>query len=372
MTRSSLPGPTSLGRRARKAAEAGGGRRLPLPLVVVVVVAILACAFLALRDTRSARSAPTVSPSTRARAVDFDGHRALEHARKLVSFGPRSVGTGGHARAVDYIVDSLKACGLAPEKMEFVARTPEGPVKMTNILATIGSPLLPASTPSPGETNRSATASRFPGTPTQEPSSADADTVVLCAHYDTKRFAFAFVGANDGASGTAALLEMARVLSARRPARRVLLVFFDGEEAMREWTAADSLYGSRHLAETWRRQDVLPRLRAFILMDMVGDADLRFARDLNSNRWLENMIWQQADSQGYRDVFTDSEPPVSIEDDHVPFVQLGVPAAVIIDFQYGPEGTHDYWHTSQDTLDKISARSLEVVGRVVEATTREL
>lgn len=310
---------------------------------------------------------PLASPSMipRAIATQFDGARAFEHARALVSLGPRSVGSAGHDKAVDYIVRALKGFGLAPERMTFGARTPDGDFMMTNIIVTIGGPFIPRSKPS-----SSPAASRFPGRGNPGLPPPDSDTVVLAAHYDTKRFPFPFVGANDGGSGTAALLELARVLAARPPRRPVVLVFFDGEEAFREWSATDSLYGSRHLAAAWRDAGLLPRIRAFILMDMIGFRELRFMRDLNSNPWVQNRLWQQAAAQGRGAIFTDET--MGIEDDHVPFVREGVPAAVLIDFEYGPNGTNAYWHTAQDTLDKISPRSLEIVGKVVEATTREL
>jgi hypothetical protein len=295
-------------------------------------------------------------------AVDFDGERAFEHVKRLVSFGPRSVGSEGHARAVDYIVKTLEADGLRPEKMEFVAHTPDGDFKMTNIIATIGSALtsVPAA---PGEIPSN------PDAQTAAPSSPERDTVVLCAHYDTKRFPFRFVGANDGGSGTAALLELAHVLTARRPNRRVVLVFFDGEEAFHEWEGSDHTYGSRYLAEVWKSKGYLGRIKALILMDMIGYSDLRFMRDQNSSQWLENRIWQMAAAQSRRGLFSDDA--MAIDDDHIPFVVAGVPAAVLIDFQYGPNGSNDYWHTAEDTLDKISSKSLQIVGRVIEGVTRE-
>lgn len=299
-------------------------------------------------------------------AVDFDGERAFEHDKMLVSFGPRSVGSEGHDRAVDYILTTLRGLGLEPERMDFTAKTPDGDFKMTNIIATIGPPLKPAA---PSSATPGASGSRFPGVASIAPS-PDTDTVVLAAHYDTKRFPFVFVGANDGGSGTAALLEMARVLTARKPNRRVVLVFFDGEEAFHDWTATDSTYGSRYLAEVWKAQNILPRIKAFILMDMIGYEELRFMRDAHSDRWLQNRIWQQAAAQNRKAMFSDDS--MGIEDDHLPFLRHGVPAAVIIDFQYGPNGSNDYWHTADDTLDKVSPKSLQIVGRIIEGTVREL
>lgn len=317
---------------------------------------------------RPQAAAPADDPAviSRAPTVDFDGEKAFAHIQRLVDIGPRSCGSAGHDRALAYILSTLKGYGLAPQREDFVARTPDGPMPMTDVVVTIGAPLTPVrGTPAPANAP-----SRFPGARPIEPMASEQDTVVLAAHYDTKRFPFRFVGANDGGSGTAALLEMARVLVARPASRRVVLVFFDGEEAFHEWSDTDSTYGSRHLAARWDSQHILPRIRAFILMDMIGFRELRFMRDYNSSRWLQNRIWQQAAEQNRGAYFSDES--MSIEDDHIPFVRRGVPAAVLIDFQYGPNGSNAYWHTPQDTLDKISSRSLQIVGRIIEGTIREL
>ena len=301
----------------------------------------------------------------RAASLRFDGSRALEHVRQLVAMGPRSLGSPGHDAATAYIERTLAALGLSPQLQRFTAQTPDGAFAMTNVIAVIGDPLLPATPPAPTTAASPTLTRRISEVPRE-----GADTVVLAAHYDTKRFPFTFVGANDGGSGTAALLEMARVLTEQRPKRRVALVFFDGEEAFHEWSGTDSIYGSRHLAKFWASQGVLGQIRAFVLMDMIGFSELRFMRDANSNRWLQNRIWQEARQQGRGRFFSDDA--MGIEDDHIPFVEQGVPAAVLIDFQYGPNGTNTYWHTADDTLDKLSDRSLEIVGRVIEGTVREL
>lgn len=317
---------------------------------------LLACGVGLYASRPQAAAAPAAAPSAvigRGAALDFDGDRAYQHDRALVEIGPRSCGSPGHEKAVDYIVHTLQGYGCKPEKLSFNAATPDGTVRMTNIVAVIGPPLERAE-PSPMTAQ---------GTP------LDADTVVLAAHYDTKRFPFTFVGANDGGSGTAALLEMARVFMARPPRLRVVLVFFDGEEAFHEWAGSDNTYGSRQLAADWQGKGFLPHIKAFILMDMIGYSELAFMRDANSNSWLQNRIWQQAAAQNRGRYFTDEQ--MSIEDDHIPFVTRGVPAAVLIDFQYGPNGTNTYWHTAQDTLDKISSKSLGIVGRIIEGVTRE-
>jgi len=192
--------------------------------------------------------------------------------------------------------------------------------------------------------------------------------VMVAAHYDTKKFdTFTFVGANDGGSGSGALMELARALLAQPRRPNVLLAFLDGEEAVREWSGTDSLYGSRYLAESLQGQNRLSQVKAFILMDMIGSRHLSIQRIANSTAWLQERIWKTAERLNLSPFFSQESFP--IEDDHLPFLERAVPSVVLIDFRYGPGGTSNaYWHTAQDTLDKLSPQSLDVVGRVVEAT----
>jgi Zn-dependent M28 family amino/carboxypeptidase len=186
--------------------------------------------------------------------------------------------------------------------------------------------------------------------------------VVLTGHYDTKVMEDqTFVGANDGGSSTGFLLEAARVLCGRPRKTDVLLVWLDGEEAVREWTAEDSLYGSRHLAETWKHDGTLSRVRALINIDMIGDRDLAVVNEANSTPWLRKLVWDTAAEMGYSQHFPMHES--AIEDDHIPFLRAGVAALDLIDFDYGPGNA--WWHTDQDTVDKLSARSFQAVGDVV-------
>lgn len=141
-------------------------------------------------------------------------------------------------------------------------------------------------------------------------------------------------------------------------------LFLDGEEAFGEWTQTDSLYGSRHLAERMRSSGERGKLDAFILLDMVGDRNLNLMRDLNSTGWLNEMVREVAARQGLSRVFSGSQGP--IEDDHVPFARIGVPVVDLIDFDYGPNNS--FWHTAEDTPDKLSAQSLQAVGRIVLGT----
>jgi Zn-dependent M28 family amino/carboxypeptidase len=206
----------------------------------------------------------------------------------------------------------------------FEADTPHGRLKMANVVA-----ILPGRRP---------------------------DVIMLAGHYDTKLFKeFRFVGANDGGSSAALLIELARRLSAAPRDYTYWLVWFDGEEAREQWTERDSLYGSRRLAAELARDKRLPR--AMILVDMIGDRDLSIRRETHSAGWLTEIVWDAAARLGHGRHFLRDTLPV--EDDHVPFLTLGVPATLLIDFDYPP------WHTADDTLDKISAQSLGVVGEVV-------
>jgi len=268
--------------------------------------------------------------------AQFSGRNAFEHTRALVSFGPRPPGSPGMKRAQAYIVKHLRELGWQVREDDFTARTPAGPMAMKNIIAS-----------------RAGTSGK---------------AVAVTGHYDTKIFPFRFVGANDGGSSTGFLLEMARALKDVPLKNSVYLVFFDGEEAVREWTAEDSLYGSRRLAAQWQRDGTLQRLTALINVDMIGDRDLRILREQYSSDSLMRLIWSVARRLGLEQHF--SGPAAAIEDDHVPFLRLGVRAANLIDFEYGPDNS--WWHTEQDTMDKLSPASLEAVGRVVVEVLRRL
>jgi Zn-dependent M28 family amino/carboxypeptidase len=197
------------------------------------------------------------------------------------------------------------------------------------------------------------------------------EIVAVGGHYDTKVFeTFRFVGANDGGSSTALLVELGRALAPRLraapPASTRWLVFFDGEEAQVEWSATDSLYGSRALVAALRASGELARLRALVVADMIGDRDLAIRRDTQSTPWLGELLWAVARRLGLERHFPDE--PQTVQDDHAPFLDAGVAAALLIDLDYGgPPGRSAYWHTSEDTLEKLSADSLRVVGAVVLA-----
>lgn len=263
-----------------------------------------------------------------ARAADaptFDGAAAFRHVERLVAIGPRVAGTPGGARAREYIVGELrKIPGAQVTVRPFDADTPDGRHAMANVIA-----VLPGRRP---------------------------DVVMLAGHYDTKLFTeFRFVGANDGGSSSGLLLELARRLAARPRDYTYWLVWFDGEEARGRWTERDSLYGSRRLASELARDKLLPR--AMILVDMIGDRDLAIRREAHSAPWLTEIIWNAAARLGYARHFLRDMVPV--EDDHVPFLRLGVAATLLIDFDFPA------WHTAGDTLDAVSADSLTVVGQAL-------
>jgi len=185
------------------------------------------------------------------------------------------------------------------------------------------------------------------------------DVILLGGHYDTKLFpTFRFVGANDGGSSTGLLLELARSLTHAPREFTYWIGFFDGEEARREWSARDGTYGSRHMVAELRRTGQLGRLKAVVVVDMIGDKRLNIRREPSSTPWLTDLIWGSARRLEYRAHFPDEV--LAVEDDHSPFLRAGVPATLLIDFDYGP-----YWHTAEDTLDKLSPRSLQIVGEVL-------
>ena len=196
--------------------------------------------------------------------------------------------------------------------------------------------------------------------------------IVLASHYETNYPLrdIHYVGANDGASTSGLLVEMGNILRGHTlDGNSVWLVFFDGEEAIQQWSATDSLYGSRHLAAKWDRDGTLKRIQAFLLVDMIGDKDLDIARDQNSTPWLLDLVDLAAKQEGDQSYFFATTN--AIEDDHLPFVQRGVPSADMIDYDYGPHSVtlpDGYHHTAQDTMDKISAHSLTVVGQTVLET----
>jgi Zn-dependent M28 family amino/carboxypeptidase len=270
------------------------------------------------------------SPLTN-RVTGFDAARAYEHVKRMVEIGPHPAGSEAIKKAQEYIIRELKSYGLKVTDDNFDARTPRGTVPMKNISAEV--------------------AGEKPG------------VVIIAGHYDTK-LQDGFVGANDGGSSTAAVLEMARVLAKTRPEYTLWFVLFDGEEAVIEWSAMngmDNTYGSRHMVSKLKSDGALDRVKAMILVDMIGDKNLNLKREGDSTAWLVNLMWTTAHKIGYGANYLLGEQYIS--DDHIPFKGAGIPVIDFIDFDYGPD--HSYWHTNQDTIDKISGESMKAVGDVI-------
>jgi glutaminyl-peptide cyclotransferase len=266
-------------------------------------------------------------------APPFDSNRAWEHLRQMVAIGPRPAGSAAIEQTRQYIKTQLAAVGLTAVDQAWDDETPIGKVHMVNLIVTIPGP--------------------------------NKDRIAITGHYDTKLFReFRFVGASDGGSSAALLLELARVLKARRHAMTLELVFLDGEEAVIEWRGNDHTYGSRHYIEVAQRDRSIATLKAMVLVDMIGDRNLGIRRDSNSSKWLTDIVWDTAARLKLGAYFL---PAVTtVEDDHLPFLAAGVPSVDIIDLDY------DAWHTQRDTLDAVSARSLQVVGDVVLAAIPEI
>lgn len=269
---------------------------------------------------------PTINPG-----------RTMRYVKEVIAFGARPIGSANHKKLENYILKQLK--GDQVEDDAFIADTPAGKLPVRNLIA------------------------RYPGTRD--------GIIVVAGHYDTNYPLqnTGYVGANDGGSSTAMLLELANHLrGANREGYSVWLVWTDGEEAVKEWSAADSLYGTRHLADKWNKDGTLKKVKAFLLVDMIGDADLNIERDLNSTPWLEDLVLQAATSYGYQSHFFARKVPVL--DDHNPFAALRVPCADLIDLDYGYGNV--FHHSPQDTIDKLSATSLQITGSVVLQTIRLL
>jgi hypothetical protein len=290
----------------------------------------LACAALAVAFGMMAHG------QARTPAPAFDGARAWTHLEQLVAIGPRPAGSAGIRQARAYIGRQLSALGLTVQEQPFVADTPVGRVDMANLIA------------------------RLPG--------RRSDRILFTGHYDTKLLeGHVFVGANDGGSSAAFLLELARVLAGETSREFTYeLVWLDGEEAFcHGWydcgrpDSPDNTYGSRYYVQAAQEAGAVGSMRAMVLVDMIADRDLRFRRDTHSTPWLTDLIWRTARDLGHGDVFVDAE--TTVEDDHIPFLEAGIPSVDIIDLEYAA------WHMPADRLDQVSARGLQIVGDVVVA-----
>lgn len=261
---------------------------------------------------------------------EFSGENAFRHVQRLVDFGPRPPGSAAIETSRDYITQQLRTMGWSVTRQTFADTTPRGPMTFVNLVATFV------------HSQRELVPPSF----------------LLCSHYDTKLFeTAAFVGANDGGSSNGVLLEMARVLALRPElAAKVQLVFFDGEEAYVSFTATDGLYGSRHFAAQLVAEGKAKQFRGGILFDMVGDRDLTITLSPDSPSQITRDIFAAAEALKVRKHFTYADH--EIVDDHTPLNAIGIPTIDLIDFDF------PVWHTPGDTMDKISAESLDIVGSV--------
>ncbi|HUA16947.1 MAG TPA: M28 family peptidase [Verrucomicrobiae bacterium] len=271
----------------------------------------------------------------------IDATRAMQYVKDIVKFGPRPLGSANHRKVEEFIDSRLK--GDTVEDDVFTADTPVGKFPVHNIVA------------------------KFPGNKD--------GIIVIASHYDTNYplRETSYVGANDGGSSSGLLLELASQLRGKtRDGYSVWLVWDDAEEAMKPDSETpfidDSLYGITHLAAQWQADGTIKKIRAFLLADMIGDADLNIDRDLNSTPWLESVVLEAATRLGYQSHFFARTNQVT--DDHIPFLKRGVACADLIDFDYGYNNV--FWHTPQDTVDKLSPQSLQIVGSVMLETIRIL
>ena len=267
----------------------------------------------------------------------FDANRAMQYVKEIVKLGPRPIGSENHKKVENYILAHLK--GDEVESDSFSADTVEGKFPVRNVIA------------------------KFPGTKD--------GIIVIASHYDTNYPLrnTSFIGANDGAATSALLLEIAKQIRGKRQdGYSIWLLWTDAEEAVRQWSATDSVYGAKHLAEKWQQDGTAKKIKAFLLTDMIGDADLNIEHEANSTPWLEAVVYEAAKRLGYQSHFFARYFP--IEDDHLPFLHVGVPCADLIDLDYGYNNV--FHHTTQDTVDKLSPKSLEISGQVVLESVRIL
>jgi len=323
--------------------------KLGIIISAICLLALFACS----KDKDAAASAPNDAPAPAATTSTtghpnipaltgpppaFDANRAMQYVKEIVAFGPRPLGSENHKKVEDYILSHLK--GDQVENDVFTIDTSEGKFPVHNIIA------------------------KFPG--------KRDGIIVIASHYDTNYWLrnINYVGANDGGSSSALLLEIANQLRGKpNDGYSVWLLWDDAEESMKaQWDDNQSLYGVRHLAEKWQADGTLKQMQAFILEDMIGDADLNIDRDSESTPWLQDFVYAAASRLGYQSHFFARTIPVT--DDHIPFVQRGVPSVDLIDFDYGYGNV--FWHTAQDTVDKLSPNSLEIVGQVTLETVRLL
>jgi glutaminyl-peptide cyclotransferase len=328
-------------------------RRFVFAGVLIAAIGVAACNHDGSRSEASASAATTSQPAASQNSAaaakpsesappasqtgGFDGAKAYDQVAKIVSFGPRPPGSEGIHHVQDYIRGQLQSFGCTVDEDDFHASTPAGSIAMKNIIAK---------TPGTGQ-----------------------GIILLLTHYDSLGSVPNFVGAEDSASSTGVMLEMARLLCGKKQANAVWIAFLDGEEAIINWDKDnDHTYGSRELSASLAVSGDLKRVKAAILADMIGQYGLEIPRESNSTRWLVDLIWKTAAHLGYQNIFVSREAGYS--DDHEPFLARGVPTVDLID--YDGYQQPKYWHTAEDTLDKVSPRSIAIVGHVILESVAEL
>jgi glutaminyl-peptide cyclotransferase len=333
---------------------AHGTLRALLMAAVLLIPGIAGCKSQATaKSTPSGDTGPTIVVAAQSPAGDqpaddappadttdgFDGHRALQQVAKQVAFGPRPAGSPAIQQLQAYLKSQLASYGCKFDVDDFQVDTPVGHRSMENILVKI-----------PGDK---------PG------------IILLGTHYDTKILPN-FVGADDAGSSTAVMLEIARNLCPTHGRYNVWIAFFDGEEAARlQWSDEDSVYGSREMAARLSNSGDLPKVKAFLLADLVGGKKLHFKRDGASTSALVDQVWRVANKLGYANIFLNETTDIG-GDDHFPFIKRKVPSVDVIDLDAANDVP--YWHDQHgtDSLDKISAKSLAITGHVFLESVKEL
>ena len=271
----------------------------------------------------------------------FDGKQAYAYTAQIAGFGERWPGSPGHKKTEDLIRSVVQKDGGTIDADNFTAQTPRGPVAVHNLI---------------GKFNV-----------TNDPKQP---IFILAGHYDTL-FQPGFIGANDGASSTAILLSFADALAHEKTKMQIWLLWTDLEEAVKDFTDTDGLYGSKHLAQKLKANGTVPRIRGFFLLDMIGDKNLGVDKETQSDAHLQNVIAEAARQLGYSKYFFQYE--MGITDDHVSFINVGVPAVDVVDAEFGRmgpqfDGMGEFHHANTDTMDKVSQQSLEIVGRTILLT----
>ena len=282
----------------------------------------------------SCGSSPSAPPPS-----DFDPALAWKHLETVVGFGVRSTGSEGLTSTREYLMSQLKSYGLTPVLQEFTDDTPIGVVSFANVYADIGP--------------------------------VDRPMVIFCTHIDTKIFDFEFVGANDSGSGTAVLLELARCMADRQADSKLTyrVLFLDGEESIREqWRDPDNRYGSRHHAQYLVDSGERARVKACVLLDLIGDKDLKLTTESYSDSRLRSIFFKTASKIGLGQHV--DGPSREILDDHLSFMAVDIPSVDLIDYEYG--ANNEFWHDPRDTLENVSQASLDAIGRIVLAALPEL